>query len=235
MSLRTDFGTRFDSSGLLRDVARFDGPENAVAEKSLQVLVASASAVASKPSDGVELVQRDQRVHGNYCGPGHGDGVSVPVDSIDQACRSHDAAYAKNGYFDFGSDMQLIGTLLKGQFTEDLNLKQRGISAAVTMAFICLSPWSGMITHVRKEWEAFKTAVGFAANLTRTAAGGAAATIGLAGKTVAVAGNTVAVAGNTVASAAKTTVDAMESGASTVGHAVAGTGKKAANAIKSLF
>ena len=40
-------------------------------------------------------------LHGNYCGPGHGNLTKnpKPVDTLDAICRKHDIGYKKNGYF----------------------------------------------------------------------------------------------------------------------------------------
>ena len=40
-------------------------------------------------------------LHGNYCGPGHGNLTKnpKPVDTLDGICRKHDIGYKKDGYF----------------------------------------------------------------------------------------------------------------------------------------
>ncbi|TWU40042.1 hypothetical protein Q31b_33860 [Novipirellula aureliae] len=52
-------------------------------------------------------------VHGNYCGPGHGDPTyrTPPRDPVDAACMRHDQCYDRSGYFDCNCDRRLVGEL----------------------------------------------------------------------------------------------------------------------------
>lgn len=45
--------------------------------------------------------QKGPGLHGNYCGPFHGDLKKnpVPVDTVDCGCKKHDIEYGKYGYF----------------------------------------------------------------------------------------------------------------------------------------
>ncbi len=49
-------------------------------------------------------------VHGNWCGPGYGNGLP-PTDPLDAACMRHDICTARVGSFSCGCDIALMSEL----------------------------------------------------------------------------------------------------------------------------
>mgnify|MGYP000926271053 CR=1 FL=1 len=54
-------------------------------------------------------------LHGNYCGPGHGDLTKnpKPVDTLDAICRKHDIGYKKDGYFSRKANNEFVKDVAK--------------------------------------------------------------------------------------------------------------------------
>ena len=54
-------------------------------------------------------------LHGNYCGPGHGDLTKnpKPVDTLDAICRKHDIGYKKDGYFSRKANAEFVKDVVK--------------------------------------------------------------------------------------------------------------------------
>ena len=54
-------------------------------------------------------------LHGNYCGPGHGDLTKnpKPVDTLDAICRKHDIGYKKDGYFSRKANAEFVKDVAK--------------------------------------------------------------------------------------------------------------------------
>ena len=72
--------------------------------------------------DGLEL-------HGNYCGPGHGENHGDPIDILDGLCQQHDNCYAENGYFSCSCDAQLV----KGIYA---NISEMGVIVAMKAVLV---------------------------------------------------------------------------------------------------
>ena len=70
-------------------------------------IVAKTAEVTAKTAINVKKYFTNEKgkfrlpLHGNYCGPGHGNLTKnpKPVDTLDAICRKHDIGYKKNGYF----------------------------------------------------------------------------------------------------------------------------------------
>ncbi|MGG3451736.1 phospholipase A2 family protein [Domibacillus aminovorans] len=69
--------------------------------------------------------------YGNWCGPGYGGGT--PIDSIDQACKTHDLCYKSKGMYKCSCDDTLINTLSAnwGKY----NTKQKTYASGVITYF----------------------------------------------------------------------------------------------------
>jgi len=50
------------------------------------------------------------KLHGNYCGVGHGDATYTQpaVDEVDQVCKTHDKCYDDKGYLNCKCDYDFI-------------------------------------------------------------------------------------------------------------------------------
>lgn len=101
------------------------------------------SLLSLKPS-----LDLDVPVHGNFCGPGHGDPSQTPIDDTDKACMAHDQGYSDHGYFDIVSDAKLVGNLTKLQFT-NLNAEQRAKGLLMIGTFVELAPLDTTISIER--------------------------------------------------------------------------------------
>ena len=70
-------------------------------------IVAKTAEVTAKTAINVKKYFTNEKgkfrlpLHGNYCGPGHGNLTKnpKPVDTLDAICRKHDIGYKKGGYF----------------------------------------------------------------------------------------------------------------------------------------
>jgi hypothetical protein len=74
-------------------------------------------------------------IYGNHCGPGHGTPEEPAIDAVDQACKDHDADYARDGYFNEGADERLIQRLEDLMNSGTLNTKQTIAAEAVQTTF----------------------------------------------------------------------------------------------------
>ena len=74
-------------------------------------------------------------IYGNPCGPGHGTPDQPAIDEVDQACKDHDADYARDGYFNEAADERLIQRLEDLMNSGTLNTKQTIAAEAVQTTF----------------------------------------------------------------------------------------------------
>ena len=74
-------------------------------------------------------------IHGNHCGPGHGTPDQEAIDPVDQACKDHDADYARDGYWNEAADERLIGRLENLINSGDLTTRQHVAAEAVQTTF----------------------------------------------------------------------------------------------------
>ena len=88
-------------------------------------------------------------IHGNHCGPGHGEPHEAAIDPVDQACKEHDAGYARNGYFDKASDDKLKNDLRALLESGTLTHHQAQAATAVLTTFEVLTPVSTVVSGVR--------------------------------------------------------------------------------------
>ena len=79
-----------------------------VAKKGTKTAAASKATEAKKGKFKLPL-------HGNYCGPGHGDLTKnpKPVDTLDAICRKHDIGYKKDGYFSRKANAEFVKDVVK--------------------------------------------------------------------------------------------------------------------------
>jgi hypothetical protein len=89
-------------------------------------------------------------LYGNHCGPGHGTPDDPAENQVDEACKEHDAGYATNGYFDLGSDLELMDRQLDLIESGRLDARQTVVAGAIVGVFAALLPVSAAVSGVRK-------------------------------------------------------------------------------------
>ena len=105
------------------------GTKTAAANKATTAKKGTKTAVASKATAAKEVTKtaagskatEDKKgkfklpLHGNYCGPGHGDLTKnpKPVDTLDAICRKHDIGYKKDGYFSRKANAEFVKDVVK--------------------------------------------------------------------------------------------------------------------------
>ena len=100
--------------------AAIKGPEKSVASKAKGVgskLISGAIKTATDVKKHFTNEKGKFRLplHGNYCGPGHGDLTKnpKPVDTLDAICRKHDIGYKKDGYFSRIANAEFVKDVAK--------------------------------------------------------------------------------------------------------------------------
>ena len=90
------------------------GTKTAVAKKVTVAKEVTKTAAASKAAEAKKGKFKLQ-LHGNYCGPGHGDLTKnpKPVDTLDAICRKHDIGYKKDGYFSRKANAEFVKDVVK--------------------------------------------------------------------------------------------------------------------------
>ena len=90
------------------------GTKTAVAKKATVAKEVTKTAAASKAAEAKKGKFKLQ-LHGNYCGPGHGDLTKnpKPVDILDAICRKHDIGYKKDGYFSRKANAEFVKDVVK--------------------------------------------------------------------------------------------------------------------------
>ena len=90
------------------------GTKTAVAKKATVAKEVTKTAAASKAAEAKKGKFKLQ-LHGNYCGPGHGDLTKnpKPVDTLDAICRKHDIGYKKDGYFSRKANAEFVKDVVK--------------------------------------------------------------------------------------------------------------------------
>ena len=90
------------------------GTKTAVASKATAAKKGTKTAAASKATEAKKGKFKLQ-LHGNYCGPGHGDLTKnpKPVDTLDAICRKHDIGYKKDGYFSRKANAEFVKDVVK--------------------------------------------------------------------------------------------------------------------------
>ena len=88
--------------------------KTAVASKATTAKKGTKTAVASKATE-AKKGKFKLPLHGNYCGPGHGDLTKnpKPVDTLDAICRKHDIGYKKDGYFSRKANAEFVKDVVK--------------------------------------------------------------------------------------------------------------------------
>ena len=90
------------------------GTKTAVVKKATVAKEVTKTAAASKAAEAKKGKFKLQ-LHGNYCGPGHGDLTKnpKPVDTLDAICRKHDIGYKKDGYFSRKANAEFVKDVVK--------------------------------------------------------------------------------------------------------------------------
>ena len=90
------------------------GTKTAVGNKATAAKEVTKTAAASKAAEAKKGKFKLQ-LHGNYCGPGHGDLTKnpKPVDTLDAICRKHDIGYKKDGYFSRKANAEFVKDVVK--------------------------------------------------------------------------------------------------------------------------
>ena len=90
------------------------GTKTAVANKATAAKEVTKTAAASKATE-AKKGKFKLPLHGNYCGPGHGDLTKnpKPVDTLDAICRKHDIGYKKDGYFSRKANAEFVKDVAK--------------------------------------------------------------------------------------------------------------------------
>ena len=90
------------------------GTKTAVAKKATVAKEVTKTAAASKATE-AKKGKFKLPLHGNYCGPGHGDLTKnpKPVDTLDAICRKHDIGYKKDGYFSRKANAEFVKDVVK--------------------------------------------------------------------------------------------------------------------------
>ena len=90
------------------------GTKTAVANKATATKEVTKTAAASKATE-AKKGKFKLPLHGNYCGPGHGDLTKnpKPVDTLDAICRKHDIGYKKDGYFSRKANAEFVKDVVK--------------------------------------------------------------------------------------------------------------------------
>ena len=90
------------------------GTKTAVANKATVAKKGTVKSAANKVTEGKKGKFKLQ-LHGNYCGPGHGDLTKnpKPVDTLDAICRKHDIGYKKDGYFSRKANAEFVKDVVK--------------------------------------------------------------------------------------------------------------------------
>ena len=88
--------------------------KTAVASKATAAKEVTKTAAASKATE-AKKGKFKLPLHGNYCGPGHGDLTKnpKPVDTLDAICRKHDIGYKKDGYFSRKANAEFVKDVVK--------------------------------------------------------------------------------------------------------------------------
>ena len=90
------------------------GTKTAVANKATVAKKGTVKSAASKAAE-AKKGKFKLPLHGNYCGPGHGDLTKnpKPVDTLDAICRKHDIGYKKDGYFSRKANAEFVKDVVK--------------------------------------------------------------------------------------------------------------------------
>ena len=90
------------------------GTKTAVGNKATVAKKGTKTAAASKATE-AKKGKFKLPLHGNYCGPGHGDLTKnpKPVDTLDAICRKHDIGYKKDGYFSRKANAEFVKDVVK--------------------------------------------------------------------------------------------------------------------------
>lgn len=90
------------------------GTKTAVANKATAAKEVTKTAAASKATE-AKKGKFKLPLHGNYCGPDHGDLTKnpKPVDTLDAICRKHDIGYKKDGYFSRKANAEFVKDVVK--------------------------------------------------------------------------------------------------------------------------
>jgi len=90
------------------------GTKTAVGNKATAAKEETKTAAASKATE-AKKGKFKLPLHGNYCGPGHGDLTKnpKPVDTLDAICRKHDIGYKKDGYFSRKANAEFVKDVVK--------------------------------------------------------------------------------------------------------------------------
>ena len=90
------------------------GTKTAVANKATAAKEVTKTAAANKATE-AKKGKFKLPLHGNYCGPGHGDLTKnpKPVDTLDAICRKHDIGYKKDGYFSRKANAEFVKDVVK--------------------------------------------------------------------------------------------------------------------------
>ena len=90
------------------------GTVKSAANKATAAKKGTKTAAASKATEAKKGKFKLQ-LHGNYCGPGHGDLTKnpKPVDTLDAICRKHDIGYKKDGYFSRKANAEFVKDVVK--------------------------------------------------------------------------------------------------------------------------
>ena len=90
------------------------GTKTAVGNKATAAKEVTKTAAASKATE-AKKGKFKLPLHGNYCGPGHGDLTKnpKPVDTLDAICRKHDIGYKKDGYFSRKANAEFVKDVVK--------------------------------------------------------------------------------------------------------------------------
>ena len=97
------------------------GTKTAVANKATAAKKVTKTAAANKATAATNKATEAKKgkfklpLHGNYCGPGHGDLTKnpKPVDTLDAICRKHDIGYKKDGYFSRKANAEFVKDVAK--------------------------------------------------------------------------------------------------------------------------
>ena len=88
--------------------------KTAATNKATEAKKVTKTAVANKATE-AKKGKFKLPLHGNYCGPGHGDLTKnpKPVDTLDAICRKHDIGYKKDGYFSRKANAEFVKDVAK--------------------------------------------------------------------------------------------------------------------------
>jgi hypothetical protein len=92
------------------------------------------------------------KLHGNWCGPGHGADGEPALDDLDTSCMAHDKGYGSRGYFDVMND-KLLASSVPGVILDPKSTwGERAAGMVAVGTFAIDTPVSSTASSLRPFW-----------------------------------------------------------------------------------